>query len=278
MTKSHSDLTAGALGKAFDKRMHLRTMGGVFFCALLLSSGSRFLSAADKWPDERSTGPFRCHADFSLQPHQELLAELGNLQREVGKILGIDNPREDIHLFLFEKKQTYEQYMKRYFPRVPARRALYIKGRGPGMVFVHQGTDFEVDVRHESTHAILHASFETVPLWLDEGLAEYFEVPEAKRASENPHLATTRTLLRQGSLPRLEALEKIRDLPLMGRDEYRDAWAWVHFMVHGPREGHEELIHYLEDLQSDADVGPLSGRLRRRIPELERRLVEHFRP
>jgi hypothetical protein len=249
------------------------------FCALmLLGTAAGSLCAGEKWPDERNAGPFLCHADFSLELHKGLLTEVGALQRDIAKTLGNSEPREHVHLFLFEKKETYQTYMQRYFPRVPARRALYIKGRGPGMVFAYQGTDFEIDVRHESTHAILHASYESVPLWLDEGLAEYFEVPENKRASDNPHLATTRALLREGSIPKLKALEELRDIREMGRDEYRDAWAWVHFMIHGPRQAHEELVNYLNDLQSDAQVGKLSDRLYHRFPDLERRLSEHFRP
>ena len=247
-------------------------------CALAASSSPPVASAAEKWPAERSAGPFLCHADFSLDSQKDLLAEIEGLQQDIATILGTQEPRENIHLFLFEKPGTYETYMKRYFPRVPARRALYIKGRGPGMVFAHQGTDFEIDVRHESTHALLHASFETVPLWLDEGIAEYFEVPRNKRASQNPHLATIRALLRQGSSPRLEALEELNDLKAMGRDEYRDAWAWVHFMIHGPREAHAELISYLNDCQSGSETENLSDRLRRRVPDLERRMAEHFKP
>ena len=253
-------------------------LGAALLCALAASSVP-LASAAEKWPAERNVGPFLCHADFSLDSQKDLLAEIEGLQRDIATILGTDAPRENIHLFLFEKPGTYETYMKRYFPRVPARRALYIKGRGPGMVFAHQGTDFEIDVRHESTHALLHASFETVPLWLDEGIAEYFEVPQKKRASQNPHLATIRALLRQGSAsPRLEALEEIHELKDMGRDEYRDAWAWVHFMIHGPREAHAELISYLEDCQSGGETEKLSARLRRRVPDLERRMAEHFKP
>ena len=255
------------------------TLQGALVCALLVLL-SCTLSAADKekWPAETSAGPFLCHADFTLESQKNLLAEIESLQQDVATILGTQQPRESIHLFLFEKQGTYEAYLKRYFPRVPARRALYIKGRGPGMVFAHQGTDFEIDVRHESTHALLHASFETVPLWLDEGIAEYFEVPKSKRASENPHLATIRALLRQGTSPRLEALEEIGDLKNMGRDEYRDAWAWVHFMIHGPRDAHAELISYLKDCQDGGEPEKLSARLRRRVPDLERRMAEHFKP
>jgi len=84
--------------------------------------------------------------------------------------------------------------------------------------------------------------------------------------------------VRAGQLPRLEELEPLDNLDEMGRDEYRDAWAWVHFMLHGPREAQDELNRYLDELHSGSEPGKLSERLRRRLPDLNRRLVDHFRP
>jgi hypothetical protein len=144
-------------------------------------------------------------------------------------------------------------------------------------VFAFQGTDFEIDVRHESTHALLNAWLPRVPLWLDEGLAEYFEVPRERRTSANPHHDLVRAMVAGGQLPRLETLESIDNLEAMGRDEYRDAWAWVHFMLHGPRPAQEELVRYLADLESGGEPGRLSDRLKRRLPDLNRRMAEHFR-
>jgi len=232
----------------------------------------------NRWPDERQAGQFQCHADFPLAPQQPLLDELTQLTQELRAKLGVSPPRETVHFFLFQAKDTYQSYMKQYFPRVPYRRALFIKGRGPGMVFAYQGADFEIDVRHECTHALLHTWLPHVPLWLDEGLAEYFEVPRDKRVTQNPHHAVVTVAVRGGQLPRLEELEPLDNLDEMGRDEYRDAWAWVHFMLHGPREAQDELSRYLDDLHSGSEPGKLSERLRRRLPDLNRRLVEHFRP
>ena len=115
--------------------------------------------AQNRWPDERQAGQFLCHADFSMAPQSAkggLLDELTQLQQDLTTKLGASPPREPVHLFLFQAKPTYQNYMKQHFPRVPYRRALFIKGRGPGMVFAYQGTDFEIDVRHECTHALLH--------------------------------------------------------------------------------------------------------------------------
>ena len=251
-----------------------RILVAVAFCAL--STPTPLARSADVWPDEQTAGLFLCHADFSLAPHRELIDERALLERDVAATLGMQRSREPVHLFLFQNKTTYQAYMKQYFPKVPYRRALFIKARGPGMVFAYRGLDFEVDVRHESTHALLHASLDNVPLWLDEGLAEYFEVSREQRPAGNPHLTAIRALVRFGQLPRLEELEAMRELDDMGRDEYRDAWAWVHFMLHGPPEARDELVRYLDDLEAGSDAGPLSERLRRRFPDLNRRLAAHF--
>lgn len=248
---------------------------GRLCCFVLALAGAA--QAQDRWPDERQAGPFLCHADFSLAEQADLLAELARLQKDMTDTLGASPSRESFHLFLFEKKPTYQAYMQQHFPKVPYRRALFIKARGPGMVFAYRGEDFGLDVRHESTHALLHAWLKNVPLWLDEGLAEYFEVPHEQRAGQNPHLAAVRAMIRIGELPRLEALEEMTGIDDMGRDEYRDAWAWVHFAVHGPPEANEELLRYLADLEGGGEVGPLSQRLRRRMPDLNRRVGEHFR-
>jgi len=259
-----------------DRRVDVRR--SLALAALLIVlAWSRPLAAQPRWPDERQAGPFLCHADFALDAQQPLLAELADLQRDLVKVLGAAESRETVHLFLFQAKPTYQAYMQQYFPKVPYRRALFIKARGPGMVFAYRGDDFEIDVRHESTHALLHTWLKSAPLWLDEGLAEYFEVPHEQRAGHNPHLAAVRALVRSGELPRLEALEQLDEIDDMGRDEYRDAWAWVHFAVHGPREANEELTRYLADLAAGVEPGPLSERLRRRLPDLNRRVVEHFR-
>jgi uncharacterized protein DUF1570 len=234
--------------------------------------------AENRWPDERQAGPFLCHADFSLAQQQPLLEEISRLQGDLGSVLGAPPARQSVHLFLFQTKATYQTYLEQYFPKLPSRRALFIKARGPGMVFACQGADFETDLRHESTHALLHAWLPDVPLWLDEGLAEYFEVPADERAAGNPHQPAVQALVRSGELPRLKELEVLTKVEEMGRPEYRDAWAWVHFMLHGPPAARDELRRYLSEIAEGNEPGRLSDRLRRRLPDLNRRMAEHFRP
>ena len=133
-------------------------------------------TAAD-WPDTRTAGPFVCRADFPLQDIEPLLNELSQLQIDLVQALGISPAKEIIQVYLFHDRQTYDRYLKQHFPNVPFRRAVYIKDGGQGRVFAFRSPQFEIDLRHECTHALLHASLKNVPLWLDEGLAGYFELP-----------------------------------------------------------------------------------------------------
>ena len=233
--------------------------------------------ASDRWPEERVAGSFVFHADFSLKPYQSLLSQMTDLQADLIRELEIGTAREPVHLFLFSRTATYKSYLGQYFPKVPYRRALFIKERGPGMVFAYRSPDFETDVRHESTHALLHAALPMVPLWLDEGLAEYFEVPADKRAYENPHLATMKWQVWLPSVRSFEDLENVGDLNQMGGKEYRDSWAWVHFMLHGSSDAREELVRFLADIEAQTPPGKLGDRLRRRIPDVERQFAEHFK-
>jgi hypothetical protein len=234
------------------------------------------VAAAQQWPDRRREGQFVVHADFSLESCAELLDEVRLLSNEVTQRLQLQPTHEQIHVYLFSRREVYQQYMHHYFPGVPFRRALFIKERGPGMVFAYRSNELAVDLRHETTHSILHTMLPMVPLWLDEGLAEYFEVPPADREQKNRHLRSVRWRCRFRQVPSLSKLEALRDLSAMKHDDYRDAWAWVHFMLHGPIEAQAELYSYLADIQAHVPPGKLGERLPRRVPQLERKFLLHF--
>lgn len=232
--------------------------------------------AADHWSEQVDFSPFQCRADFSLDPYAPLLNELEQLRQSLAVTLEIPLATAPIELYLFADQQRYERYLTARYPNVPARRALFVKDRGPGMVFAFRSDELAVDLRHETTHALLHATLPSVPLWLDEGLAEYFETSPRQRVSGSPHLAEVRQAARHGYMPRLEALETIEELSQMGREQYRDAWAWIHFMIHGPPAARKELVTYLNDIEADRPAGLLSRRLARRVYDVRGHYVRHF--
>ncbi len=246
-----------------------------FFAAVVFAAQTR--DCAAQWVDGRTAGPFVCRAEFSLAGSENLLRELIQIQADLVKYLGLPEASEQIEVYLFRDKRSYSRFLDRHLPKIPYRRALFIKGQGPGRVYVYRSRELAVDLRHESTHALLHAVLPVVPLWLDEGLAEYFEVPADQRAFDNPHLSKLRWNLRLGTKPKLSDLESKGSLSEMGGAEYRYAWAWVHFMLHGPREAHQELVQFLAALQARTPPGLLSQRLNRHLPRSEQHLVAHFK-
>ena len=235
---------------------------------LITASLTCKMSLAAEWPDMRIYGPFVCRADFALDQQHRLLGELGELQTELVQTLQIAPAKEPIEVYLFHDEETYRRYLKRIYPTLPFRRAFFIKEHGLGRVFAYESSQFEADLRHECTHALLHAVLPVVPLWLDEGLASYFEVPARNRSNKAPFFSSVLWNARFGIVPSIETLEKIGDVAAMAKAEYRDSWAWVHFMCQGPPGAHEELVGYLQDLAAQKPPGLLSERLARRIPSL----------
>ena len=222
-------------------------------------------------------GPFVVHADFDCRPLAPLFGEIVAMQRAMQAQLGVGVAREHIDLYLFARRATYLAYMRRYFPGIVPRQAMFVKSNSPGNVFAHASADFAVDLRHECTHALLHACLPMVPLWLDEGLAEYYELPVSQREHGNPYWKTVKRNLYWRRPTSLTQLESIRQLEQMGADEYRDAWSWVHFMLHGPPEARAALTSYLAEIANHAPPQPLSARLDASLPQAERIYLRHFR-
>ena len=123
----------------------------------------------------------------------------------------------------------------------------------------------------------MHATLAEVPLWLDEGLATYFEVPGRNGRSTIHTSRPFAAARRLGIVPSLEALENRGAMTDMGLAEYRDAWAWTHFMLLGPTAAHDELIAYLAGLRSPTPPVPLSLRFRQHEADVQRQFLDHFR-
>jgi hypothetical protein len=75
----------------------------------------------------------------------------------------------------------------------------------------------------------------------------------------------------------IEQLEQKSSLGAMGRVEYRFSWGWAHFMLHGPIAAHRVLVRYLADIRQGKPPGKLSQRLRRAVPHLDERMIQHFK-
>lgn len=252
------------------------------FCQQLLAGGGALLAsvqpacATPNWVDLRQVGPFVCQSAFPLVNYQSLLDELEPLEKELRRVLATEPCKTPIFLNFMANRRQHEKYIAELFPSVPYRRALFIKQDGVANVFVYLNKEMAVDVRHECTHALLHADLPMVPLWLDEGLAEYFEPPKSARGRKHEHMRSIQLDLHSRRLRSIARLEKKESLEDMSALDYRSAWAWVHFMLHGPAQAHAELVGYLHDIRKHIAPGRLSERLTHAVPHAGRLIVRHF--
>lgn len=63
----------------------------------------------------------------------------------------------------------------------------------------------------------------------------------------------------------------------MGKNDYRDAWGIIHFVLHGPLAAREALTKYFEEVQSGKAPLPLSQQLRSRISDLDQQIIDHLK-
>ncbi len=243
----------------------------------LLGFGTTLASAATgQWPFRKQFGTLVIHADFVPTDYEPLFEELMRLRDQVATQLDIRKSEESIDVYLFSQKSIYERYMRQYFPKLTPRRAMFIKSNSPGNVFAYVSPSLAIDLRHETTHALLHSSLPMVPLWLDEGIAEYFEVPKSQRERGNPYANVTRRDLKWRRPMPVAQLEQLETLEKMGSKEYRQAWSWVHFMLHGPQPARDALREYLHSVQRHEPPPALSQLLSRKLGSPERALAQHF--
>lgn len=232
-----------------------------------------------KWTDTREVGPFQIQATFPLAKYDRLFAELPDLQRELTRTLGISAAKSPINVYLFSDEAQYRAYTQRHFPQVPYRPALFVLEAGSPGVYTYEKADLDIDLRHECTHALLHGALPVVPLWLDEGIAKYFEVPAAQRAFDHPYFDDSKWKwsLRLGMVRTIESLETRENLQDMDAADYRFSWAWVHFMMHGPEAAHTSLVQYVACYQQATPPGKLSVKLADAVPNPTEKMIQHFK-
>jgi hypothetical protein len=241
-------------------------------------------------PAERETTPgtpgkfsyrvsqFLFLSDFELQKNLPIFRELSNLREQVYKELQLPPSSTIVQVFLFEDKERYERFMQLKHPDLPKRRAFFVAqprrlgGTEDLLVYTYWGERIQQDLRHELTHALLHCVLKDVPLWLDEGLAEFFEVPSGWNGVNVQHLEN----LRGKTKFDLERLEQMSDVQQMNPAEYREAWAWTHLMLRGHPQARQVLVAYLQDLRGTPRPGPLRPRLEKTHPNLDAALAQHL--
>ncbi|MFH2000568.1 MAG: DUF1570 domain-containing protein, partial [Planctomycetota bacterium] len=107
-------------------------------------------------------------------------------------------------------------------------------------------------IRHEGFHQYMHRLSEEPPIWLNEGLAEYYEIAERvggdwKLGKTHPDHVHTLAVRKQERIPLKEFLHcSASDFRKKTSLYYAQSWAFIHFLRHSTRENSALFTKLLE--------------------------------
>ncbi len=215
------------------------------------------------------------HSNFELPQQHRLFNELVARRTDVHELLGLPVSDEPIFVYLFDSSESYTTYLRRRFPDFPDRRAFFVETDTRLEIFAYWGDRVAEDLRHEVAHGYLHAVVPGLPLWLDEGLAEYFEVPRTADGRHERHIRRLARAAAKGTWrPNLPRLEGMTHPDQMAQQDYAESWAWVHWLLESTPKHRKLLRRYLARLRVTGAAPLLSRRLTEEVPEAERQLLK----
>ena len=218
------------------------------------------------------------YSDFKLATRHRLVEELVALRGDLSEQLNVPVSDEPIHIYLFAKSDAYQKYIVKHFPELPDRRAFFVESDTRLTVYAQWGDRVAEDLRHEVTHGYLHAVVPNTPLWLDEGIAEYFETPRGRDGLHLDHLEHLHAAARRGDWkPDLSRLDKLVTIDQMAQREYAEAWLWMHFLLQTTRERRLLLQHHLGILRDKAQAPPFSQAMFQAEPDASYAVLDHLR-
>jgi len=241
--------------------------------------GCTMLHARPELPDASNVvrDQLVLHSDFRLPRRHRLLEEVVALRGDVARELDVPLSDEPIHVYLFETARPFRRYIEKHYPDLPDRRAFFVETDTRLAVYAYWGDRVAEDLRHEVTHGYLHAVTPYVPLWLDEGIAEYFESPRGYVGLHVRHVESlTLAAAEDRWVPDLSRMEALASLNDMSPLDYAESWLWVHFLLQTSRERRTLLQQHLALLRDNGQAPPLSGVLRQIEPQAPDALLAHL--
>ena len=217
-------------------------------------------------------------SNFPLPKQHRLIEEVAAQRYDLSSKLGLPTSDEPIHVYLFDSESAFRSFLRDRYPDFPKRRAFFVETDTQLAVYAQWGDRVAEDLRHEVAHGYLHAIVPSIPLWLDEGLAEYFEVPRGQNGLNRAHVDDLAERLKAGTWqPDLLRLETLRSAGHMEQSDYAEAWAWVHLLLEtDPERAMLSVLAICAQLRRDGKAEPLSSAIANAMPDAGQLLTAHI--
>lgn len=207
----------------------------------------------------------------------EIQATMGDMQ----EILGLSELSAPTRIHIYASQYELEKEIRKRSRLLPYRRAYFFDdSKGKELCILVKHTDYiAYDLRHECTHAFIHSHCPDAPLWLDEGLAEYFEPTRTEQGYQPRHINRLMRMVNTSqwkpNLNRLNKLDKsvVYDLTV---EQYAESWLWAHFLINYSDQSRLLLKSWLKDYENLETPPPLSEQLLKLYPDCEERVYKYL--
>jgi tetratricopeptide (TPR) repeat protein len=214
----------------------------------------------DEWIEVRSAS-FTLYSNAGARNTTRIGADLERLRAALSQLmpgLALSSPYPT-SIFVFDSAYSFKPY-QRIFQGKSLEVGGYFMSRELGNFVAIDGNpkgDGTAIIYHEYLHYVLRNNYASLPLWLNEGLAEYystFEVVGDEAKIGLPVMDHIRWLRgnKMYPLPTLLAINETS--PEYNENQrrggfYAQSWALVHYLLAGNPQRREQAIRYLQLLQ-----------------------------
>lgn len=247
-----------------------------FFVSVVIASGPSFVRAS-QWATQFEYGQYHVYSQVPTRNISNAIKNLKTLRQSLKENLKIELSDQPIELHIFSSQKKYRQYVGPRVPDAINRPAVFVKGPDALWVYVVYRRGWEIDLRHEMTHAHLHGSLPYLPIWFDEGLAKYFELPISQKGFNKTLHQNLAWKLRFQQGIRTAELEKLNNFVEVRPEHYRDSWAWVYYCLHSSQQTRQFLQNYLQKIQAEEVPGSFFTNLHQFSPGSEKQAARFFR-
>jgi tetratricopeptide (TPR) repeat protein len=233
-------------------------------CAAVLAAMVTFAPATAKWLEVDSEH-FRVVSDATPTKLAEIVQSLDAFRAVVAKSTsGLALSREQrLTFYVFKNDASFDPFKTRpdllgFFAPTPERQIAALNATPPQNVgYARQFKSFEfpyMPVFHEYTQALLRDTFESLPAWVEEGMAEYFSTfwYQGKKAEVGHASRMRMPELANGFPIPLQKLVERRNFdglnPTAVDAAYAESWIVVHTLMRGSPERRKQFSAFLTEL------------------------------
>lgn len=250
---------------------HFAPRIAILLIALTAAAPAWALPKKEPWIELR-TANFTLFSNAGEQTVQRVGADLERLRDALSQLvpgLALSSP-VPTYIFVFKNANTFKPYQRIYNGKALESGGYFLSRQLANYVAVNsdQHGDERLIIYHEYLHYLLSNNYASLPLWLHEGLAEYYSTFEVGKdeARIGLPIADHVAWLRKNPLIPLASLFAVDEhSPDYNENErrggfYAESWALVHYLISGSTERRLQAVDSLRLAQTGTPPGQIFQR------------------